>query len=40
MVESSNEILSYFTNRIKAAKEQQIKELDLSVPDNQMIMIN
>ena len=32
MVDSETEILGYFTNRIKAAKEQQLTELDLSVP--------
>ena len=32
MVDSSNEIRSYFSDRIKAAKEQKLTELDLSVP--------
>lgn len=32
MVDSGSEILSYFSNRIQAAKEQQLTELDLSVP--------
>ncbi|MEO0329965.1 MAG: leucine-rich repeat domain-containing protein [Pseudomonadota bacterium] len=32
MVDSGSEILGYFTNRIMAAKEQQLTELDLSVP--------
>lgn len=31
MVDSGSEILGYFTNRIQAAKEQQLTELDLSV---------
>ena len=34
MVDSGSEILSYFTKRIKEAKEQQLTELDLSVPYN------
>ena len=32
MADSKTEILGYFTNRIKTAKEQQLTELDLSVP--------
>ena len=34
MVDSAPKILSYFTHRIQAAKEQRLTELDLSVPWN------